>query len=148
MLRFDGYYIYFEGQEKLDDYLEYVSKKDTLFSFIRFFENGKVVNSSINARGHIKDIIEKVNNWLNESFSDQTGIYYLSNKNHISFDIISQYGVVEYFGVIESGDKIVLNTISRINGHTSDNKPYLFHPLEKRVDFIDIAEDIWNEYKH
>lgn len=148
MLRFDGYYIHFKNQEKLDDYLIVKSSHNNEFSFIRFFENGKVVSATIVSSGYIKDIICSVSRWLNESFMDNSGVYHLSNQNHISFNINSEFGVVEYYGVINSDEQIILNSISKINGHSSDNIIYLFHPIKKSNDSFDSLEEIYNEYKH
>ena len=95
-------------------------KEDQEYSYyLRFFPDGKVVG--VSSTGSPSEVIR----WLNHDY-DNNGTYVI-RRSKISFTITSSSGRVDYSGTMKDGD-LILSLHSHINGNSSTNARYSFHP--------------------
>ena len=105
ILRFDGLY-----QNGCENY----------FYYLRFFEDGQVVQVSSTGTP------EEVSRWLKRGY-ERSGTYALMG-DRISFAIVSPVGRVRYSGVILNSETLRLDSHSEINGYDKSGAIFRFHP--------------------
>lgn len=106
MLRYDGLYV-----TKLP-----VDYGITSYSYLRFYVDGTVIESSIQG-----DRSAEAMRWFDKGDRSISSGSYNTNGNEIQFSIRSDSGVVDYSGRI-IGDELRLHSYSHINGFETDDE--------------------------
>jgi hypothetical protein len=92
----------------------YVSGTNSSYHCLKFFEDGEVIDASVN--GNILDthVKEGLDNWFKKGYHDKG--HYTVNEAMISFTTKSISGEIAYSGRIEKNE-LILNVHSHINGN-------------------------------
>ena len=116
-LRYDGIYV------RIYDW-----KEDGLLDTraIRFYPDGYLIQASLAQTSKSDYLMPNAETFTRETYTTITGWYEIDGTD-ITFTTDNAAGTVDYWGIVSS-DRMILDSLSNINGNQTTGAEYVFYP--------------------